>query len=157
MQHERSKEASGSYNSTVVNIETISEDTEGLQIDQSQPKSAISNSTLPYRVQRQTASIDSKKLQSGFGQELFTAPVTNTPNTWNTNLQTDVKTAATHNRGYVQLNGSEMLKPASKKKVPQKSPAGRVLPSRNLQTDAAPSDARPQQESGKVGSAYQGK
>ena len=42
-----------------------------------------------------------------------------------------------------------------KKKVPQKSPAGRELPSRNLQTDAAPSDAHPQQESGKVG--YEGK
>lgn len=152
MQHERSKEASGSYDSAVVNIETISEDTKSLQIEQSQPKSAISNSTLPYPVQRQTASIDSKKLQSGFGQELYTTPVTNASNT---NLQTEVKTAVTHNRGYVQLNGSEMLKPASKKKVPQKSPAGRELPSRNLQTDAAPSDARPQQESGKVG--YEGK
>ena len=157
MQHERSKEASESYDSAVVNIETVTDDTESLQLEPGRPEPAITNSTLPYPVQRQTASIDSKKMQSGFGQEFISAPVTNAPNTWDSNLQTIVKTAGTHNRGYVQLNGSEMLRPASKKKVPQKSPAGRVLPSRNLQTDAAPADTRPQQESGKGGSAHQGK
>ena len=156
LQHERSKEASEAFDSTVVNIETISDATESLQIETSQPEPVITNLTLPYPVQRHTASIDSKKLQSEFGQELFSAPVTNAPNTWDSNLQTVVKTAGTHNRGYVQLNGSEMSRPASKKKVPQKSPAGRVLPSRNLQTDAAPSDSRPQQESGKAGSAHEG-
>ena len=122
-----------------------------MHVNEGDGHSLVSNSSLPYPTQRQTESVDVKKIQSTCGQETFAPPIKKTIETRNA---ADLKNTATHNRGYVNLNAHEN---ATKKKAVQRNPPVGKLPSRNLQTDAAPSDASPHQESGKRSHEHQGK
>ena len=135
------------------NMDIVCAVAENLHIEQNQSDKLNISDTLPYPVQKQTPSLDSKKLQSGVCQDKFNSPANKIQNSHKTCDQTGIKTTV-QNKGYVRLNESQ-VRHSPKKTMSQKSGVPRGLPSDNLQTDAAPSDAW--QETGKPGASGAGK